>query len=186
MYTHIYTFVHTIYTFLHTYTHICTHICRCCCWGEGPKTAGGAPVLVLRNCKDKRKYNMDTGSLFLFVPCCCCCCCCCCCRCCCCRWSHQTHRAAGLENTLECLELGVAFVFCISGEQPRCCFKQKLEAGVTIPCHVYNGNVTSNPEILKKQDFLVDPAQSTSSASSKVASNLQAVFWSLVSLVLCL
>ena len=99
IYTHIYTHLHThIYTHLHThtythfyahidthihkYTRIYAHMRRCCCvgrlllGGRGPKTTGGARVLVLRNCKDKRKYYMDTGSLFLFVPCCCCCCCC--------------------------------------------------------------------------------------------------------------
>ena len=41
--------------------------------GGGSKTTGGAPVLVFTNCRDKKKDNVGTGSLFLFVPCCCCC-----------------------------------------------------------------------------------------------------------------
>ena len=45
--------------------------------GGGSKTTGGAPVLVFTHCRDKKRDNVGTGSLFLFVPCCCCCCCCC-------------------------------------------------------------------------------------------------------------
>ena len=99
----------------------------------------------------------------------------------------QTHRAAGLENALQYLGLGIACAFCTSGEQPRCCLKQKFEARVTIPCHVYNRNVTSNREIYKKtsnswwiQSFQRQVHQ------PKSLQIFKRFFWSFVSFVLCL